>query len=252
MSFLDRFADDGWLQIDRLFPVDLIDGLREEFERQFETLRAEQDGYRGYLRVGEGNDRLMLSVDLTGKFLDPALYANPILSRILGALLGKDFLIDSYTCVVADIGAGDQHFHRDHSPLFVDGEPDNLPPHAVTVVVPLVDLSEQTGTTKLFPRTHRGTEPGGSELPYIPRGSCFVMDYRLWHHGTANNSGARRPVLYIVYARSWFIDMLNFSRQPRINITEDALKQIAPEHRPLFRRIAVPGAIDKSAKLLFA
>lgn len=249
MSFVEKFVEDGWLRLGGVMPVPLIDNLRVEFERQADRLRSEQDGRRGYIRVGDG--RQMLSVELTGPFLDPALYANLVLTRMLAALLGEDFLIDSFTCVVANPGAGEQKQHRDHLPLFNDSVAAALPPYAITVVVPLIDLDEQTGTTRLFPGTLHGGEGKAGVLPYVARGDCFMMDYRLLHHGTANRSGAIRPVLYIVYARPWFTDIGNFRRQPRINMREEQLRQVLPEHRFLFRRLAAPGAIDRSARMLF-
>ena len=250
MSVIDRFALEGWLQVDGLFPTDLVEALRDDFARQIDGLVAEQDGARTFLNVGDG--RAMLSVKLEGPFLDPQLFANPILMALLGSILGSDFLIDSFTCVVASPGACEQQLHRDYPPLYANRTPPGLPAYAATLVVPLVDLTPHTGTTKLFPRTHLGAEAKEAALPYVKRGSCFLMDYRIQHQGTANLTDSIRPVLYIVNARPWFTDMDNFRRQPRINMAEEALARIPAEHRPLFRRLAAPGAIDKSAKTLFA
>ena len=41
-------------------------------------------------------------------------------------------------------------------------------------------------------------------------GDALLFDYRLFHHGGANRSAAVRPILYLVYARSWFEDTHNF------------------------------------------
>ena len=252
MSFAERFKAEGWLQVDGIFPLALIDELRDEFERQFTSLAAREDQEREYLRVGD--ERVMLSVALKGPFLDPRLYAQPVLLKILRHFLAEDLLIDSLTCVVALPGAGEQHAHRDHGELFHD-DPDlngQLPPYAVTVAVPLIDLSPETGTTKLLPGTHRGEQILEPALPYLARGSCFLMDYRIEHYGTANHSAARRPVLYCVFARPWFTDIRNFRRQPRINIDRADLQRIPAEHWPLFRRVAAKGAIDLAEKELFA
>jgi len=251
MSFVEKFADEGWLPINGLFAIELIDRLRAEVEGQLEQLLDDGDDQRGYLRVG--NERVMLSIKLQGPFLNPQVYANPLLLMVLEQLLGADIVIDSFTCVLAMPGAAEQHLHRDHLGLFptqTDLE-SNLPPYAVTVVAPLVDLTSDTGTTRLFPGTHRGGEQKGSELPYADRGNCFLFDYRLLHQGTANQSAAARPVLYVTYARPWFIDLDNFRGQPRIRIEPDDLRQIPPEHWPLFRRLAGKGSIDLSEEELF-
>jgi hypothetical protein len=55
------------------------------------------------------------------------------------------------------------------------------------------------------------------------------MDYRLWHQGAANRSNRPRPVLYIIYTRSWFTDLVNFRKHARLRLSkEDALAM--PRH----------------------
>ena len=251
MSFVENFTEAGWLQMGGVFPVDLIDGLRCEAERQVDELMDEKSGHRGYLRVGD--ERVMLSVKLKGPYLEAPVYANPILLTVLSHLLGPDILIDSFTCVIAMPGAGDQEIYVDHPGLFPvrPGIEADLPPYAITVVIPLLDLTPETGTTRLFPGTHRGLEDDNSELPYIGRGDCFLFDYRLRPQGTANHSGAARPVLYISYSPPWFTDIRNFRRQPRINIDREDISRIPSDHWPLFRRLAGKGTIELSEKELF-
>jgi hypothetical protein len=251
VSFVEKFNEAGWLQMGGLFPIDLIASLCSEAERQVDELMDEKSGHRAYLRVGD--ERVMLSVKLRGPLLDPQVYANPILLTVLSHLLGPDMLIDSFTCVTAMPGAREQSLHFDHPGLFptmpsCDGD---LPPYAITVVIPLIDLTPQTGTTRLLPGTHRDCEERSCELPYLSRGDAFFFDYRLRHQGTANNSGAARPVLYVTYSRPWFTDVVNFKRQPRINLDRDGLQEIPSEHWPLFRRLASKGMIDLSEKELF-
>src|SRR4051812_12741864 len=115
MSFIERFAAEGWLEVGGVFDAGLVDSLRDEVDRQTELPTA-SCAHRDCLQVGD--QRLMLSVMLCGPFLDPALYANPILLGILGQFLGEGFLIDSLTCVVAQPGAGEQTPHRDVPLLF--------------------------------------------------------------------------------------------------------------------------------------
>jgi ectoine hydroxylase-related dioxygenase (phytanoyl-CoA dioxygenase family) len=116
--------------------------------------------------------------------------------------------------------------------------------------VPLIDLTPETGTTCLFPGSHVGPKTDDFELPYLKRGECFLMDYRLWHYGTANRSDAERPVLYIIYCRPWFTDYRNFKQQPRIRMDESDFLAVPREHRPLFRRLAGKGAFNRTEKEL--
>jgi hypothetical protein len=244
MSIAEIFGTSGWLPVSGILEPEFVDELRLELERQFDTLIEANCEYSGYKQVGDG--RVMLSVKLEGPFLRPELYANRMLVGILRELLGPEFLIDSLTSVVAMSGAADQELHRDVPALFPDSPKTSWhsPPYGVTAVIPLIDLTPETGTTRLFPGTHRGSPPGPDERPFVRRGDCFLMDVRLHHHGLANRSPTRRPVLYIVYSRPWFTDMTNFTRQPRINLGASDIPSIPESHRPLFRRVSSKGAAD--------
>ena len=253
MKLLEQFATDGWIQVEGVFDRKLIDELHADYLEQSEALlEIHDDERRDFLRVGEG--RAMLSVALRGPFLDPRLYANPILLKLLGLFLDANFLIDSFTCVTSLPGAAEQPRHRDHGQLFPGkpGAEQALGCFAATVVVPLVDLGADTGTTRLFSGSHLGSGDSRPAEPMIPRGSCFVMDYRLLHQGMANVSGDQRPVLFIVYARPWFSDSKNFHRQARINLNAVDLKTIPIEHRPLFRRLAGKGTLPLSERELLS
>lgn len=250
MKFVDTYNSAGWLRMPAAFPPALIDELRAEYLRQRAALELDDDITREHLRVGD--ERVMLTVKLTGPFLSPALYANPSIIGVLSFLLGKNMLIDNFTCTTALPGADEQRVHFDHSDLF--SEKDELraalPPYAITVAVPLVDLTPETGTTRLFPGSHTGPMTDAFELPYLNRGDGFLMDYRMWHNGTANRTDGERPVLYIIYSRPWFTDYRNFDRQPRIRMDESDFISIPREHRPLFRRLAAKGAFDRTEKEL--
>ena len=239
-----RFESQGYLVIDRLFDPGLIDAVREEYGRQFADLS--EDTLPPHLNVGDR--RVQLPIMLQGPLLDPMLTAHPLLMRILESLLGRDFLIDNTTVVVALPGAREQSLHRDHHELFPGAAEsgENLGAYAITVSIPLVDLTPETGSTKLFPGSHRTKadrdgEPealGDAENPYVAKGGCYLMDYRLWHHGTANRSPDPRPILYLVYTRPWFTDMLNFAGMPRLQLASDDLAAMPTGQQRLFRRLA--------------
>jgi ectoine hydroxylase-related dioxygenase (phytanoyl-CoA dioxygenase family) len=181
------------------------------------------------------------------------LWANPIILGLLRAILGPDLLIDNLTIVTAYPGARDQQIHRDHNFLFSEATELRglVRPYAVTLVIPLIDLSEETGSTRLFPGTHRAETSSDNVLPIVARGDCFLMDYRLSHLGTANLSDQVRPMMFIVYARSWFTDIQNLRRQERIRITREDLAALPSAHWPLFRRLAAKGCFDVSERELF-
>lgn len=244
MDPAENFTRNGYLVIDRLFEPPLIDAVREEYERQFGDLS--EDSLPPHLSVGDR--RVQLPIRLQGPLLDPMLSGHPLLMRMLESLLGRDFLIDNVTCVVALPGAQGQSLHRDHHELFPGAAEsgENLDAYAITVSIPLVDLTPETGSTKIFAGSHRAKagsdgEPealGEGEIPYVAMGGCYLMDYRLWHHGTANRSPDPRPILYLVYSRPWFTDMLNFAEVPRLQVGRDDLLAMPAAQRRLFRRVA--------------
>jgi hypothetical protein len=254
----ERLATDGCIVFDRLFDPALIDRARAEYERQYAAF--DEAGLPLHMNVGDR--RLHLPIALTGALIDPALYANPLLMMALRGVFGEPFLIDNATVVTALPGAAAQRLHRDHTPLFGEhrGLAAEMPPYAITVSIPLIDLDETTGTTALFPgsiRLNDGADgeapPLGTSLdPYVKRGGCFLMDYRLWHRGLANVSDRSRPILYLIYAREWFTDVRNFKKHARLLVSEEDAQAIPAEHRPMFRRLAGKGLLDLTIKELKA
>ena len=257
MSFVEQFERDNFLVITRLFDRALIDAAAAEFQNQFADL--DPDHLPPHVRVGPR--RVQLPIQLKGPQLDPDLYANPVLLRMLELLLGKDFLLDSVSCVVAFPEAPLQRLHRDHNDLFMDA-PElraQLRPYAVTVTIPLIDFNEETGATRFFagsqslgwPAVEEELAQAEGNLSYVERGGCYLMDYRLIHRGTANRSDVMRPMLSLIYARSWFTDAENFNSHPRIAIAPEDVAKIPAQHRPLFRRLAAQGAMDCTQQQLF-
>jgi hypothetical protein len=250
MSFVEQFERDNFLVVTRLFDPALIDAAAAEFNRQFADVDPE--ALPPHLRVGPR--RVQLPIQLKGPLLNPELYANPLLLRMLEALLGKNFLLDSVSAVVAFPDAPEQRLHRDHDDLFNEIQElrAQIRPYAITVTIPLVDFTEETGATRLFggsqalgwPAVEEKLANAEGHLSYVKRGGCYVMDYRLIHRGTPNRSGAMRPMLSLIYTRPWFTDSENFNAHPRILIAQEEFAKIPAEHRPLFRRLASPGSID--------
>lgn len=249
------FRINGCLELESCFEPGLVRAMQEEFLQNYAS-RDRLEVEKSCLKVGE--ERYMFSIDLSGPFLDPGIYAAPGVLPIVQELLGDDCIIQSYGVVCAYPGAPFQHVHRDHAPLFAEAGGLNafLPPFALHVVIPLVDLDERTGTTALWEGSHRIKSSQqeqhyskaqlerleGAILPTPKIGDCYFMDYRLRHTGTANHSDRPRPILYIVYSRPWFLDRRNYDIQSPLQISRDAFEQIPDEHRNLFRTAGPEGS----------
>jgi ectoine hydroxylase-related dioxygenase (phytanoyl-CoA dioxygenase family) len=183
----------------------------------------------------------MVSIALEPPFLDARLFAAARVMPLIRAVVGQDCVLNNLTSVVSLPGAPAQHMHKDGALLFdaTIGAP--LPCHALTLVVPLIDLDEKTGTTALFPGTHRRESAqyatGPARLPRMKMGGCYVMDYRLSHQGTPNTSARPRPILYVVYSRPWFIDANNFNQIPALRASRAHLSSIGEEHHELLARV---------------
>ena len=135
--------------------------------------------------------------------------------------LGVDMKLIKSGCVVAMPGCPRQPVHPDGKHLFDEG--DHLPPHCITVFVPLVDMSGELGPTEFYPGTHRRDCPSqeyracekgdceGVAFTSAKAGDAVMFDYRVLHRGGANSTTRQRPLLYFTYARSWFTDATNYS-----------------------------------------
>ena len=213
-------------------------------DRRYENLSPRELNSR-FSKVGDA--RFMITVKIKGAFNTPDLYANPILMPILNKLLGPP-VISSFGSVVSFPGAEDQPIHYDHPPLFEsDSLCNELPPYAITVVIPLVDIEYETGSTAIWEGSHcaqesrhllqrLNAEPSfdGAAIPLPRAGDVYLMDYRVIHGGMANQSQTTRPIFYSVYSRPWFRDWTNFSDQPAVDLPKKQRKKIPKKLRQLF------------------
>jgi phytanoyl-CoA dioxygenase PhyH len=237
------YEEFGCLVLHDVFPRDFIGELKDAFLARYAT-----DGpgalEASCLKVGD--KRMMVTIEVKAPFDAPSLYANPILVPLFTELMEGDCVINGFGGVVAFPGAQAQPPHRDHPFLFGGREGDwklggSLPPYAITMVVPLVDLTIAVGATALWEESHRTGLSVGSVLtthraglPLVPAGDVYLMDYRLVHGGMPNLSRTPRPIMYVTYSRAWFRDTVNYSKQEPIIISASEYERIPREHKRLF------------------
>lgn len=240
---VDLFHENGALWLENAFAKPTIEKLLVAYQKKYLRLSKKELRKRD---AAVGDQRFMITVDVKGAFNDPRLYANQTLLPILRELLSDAMRVASFGSVVALPGAQEQAIHLDHPPLFgVDD--DGLPAYALTMVVPLIDLSPKTGTTAIWEGSHRGSDRfkllrrlmkspdfSNASYAYARQGDAYLMDYRIIHGGMANRSAVARPILYIVYSRPWFRDGCNFKTQQSVSISAKQRKKIPKEHRALF------------------
>jgi hypothetical protein len=239
----ERFKTDGCLWLKGVFPPAYLNELRAIFLEEYGPYF--NPGGESYSRALEvGDKRLMIPVEIKGAFNNPTLYAHPLICSFMKQALGDDFKLGGFGAVVSLPGALDQHIHRDHPALFGTMIDDFLPNFAVTMIVPLVDSNEISGTTRVWKGSHfaryhvvnSGTEFDKRDYqdPYAGVGDCLLMDYRLYHSGLANRSDKVRPILYVTYFRPWFKDYVNYRNHHPLLVDEAEYEKAPPHYRPLF------------------
>lgn len=240
---VELFQTHGALWLENAFEKSTIQKLLAVYQKKYLSLSKKELRQRD---AAVGDQRFMITVDVKGAFNRPEVYANEALGPILQNLLSDALRIASFGSVVALPDADDQAIHLDHPPLFGVAD-DGMPVYALTMVIPLIDLSQQTGTTAIWEGSHRGADrfdllrrlmgsPDFSDasFPMAMQGDAYLMDYRVIHGGMANRSEVARPILYIVYSRPWFRDGFNFKSQDAVSISNKQLKKVPKQHRSLF------------------
>ena len=56
----------------------------------------------------------------------------------------------------------------------------------------------------------RGREPADVFSPELSVGDVLVYDQRTVHRGVPNRTTTERPILYLLFARPWFREHINF------------------------------------------
>ena len=226
------FRENGTLLIENAFPVDLIDEAYEKFISDY-TRYLNDEKHDDALRVGD--KRFMVTLAFEEPYAKPDFFASPIIRPIMTNILGKQHILGSLTCVASLPGSKDQRMHKDHAALFREAPETELPSFAVTMIVPLIDLDEITGATRLVKGSHKVTSEQADSMPYqdpvVKRGSCFLMDFRLSHRGMANRSNKPRPIASVVYQRPWFRDYINYQKQKPLDLNGYDLSSLSSKYR---------------------
>lgn len=232
----DLFVLNGVLLVKNVFFLDFIKILQKSFFKKYKSYFYDKK-HTDALKVGD--KRFMITVNLQHPFNTYYLYANPHIFPIVQQILGENCILNSFTSVVSLPGSKDQNPHHDHPQLFDDDTINtSIPCYVVDLMIPLVEMNKINGSTRVFCGSHKVSFENGkrmaSYVPVVPIGSCILMDYRIYHGGTANCSKHVRPLLCINYSRPWFRDCANFDKQPTIKMSKKEYKKVPEAYRKLF------------------
>lgn len=244
---LAAFREYGGILLRGVFKPSIIDAMYRDYTARYgaydagamhdEALKTPPNSI---LKVGEA--RYEIALRMNGEFGSPHVLSNGLVRQLLLPLLGKDIHLSSLTVVVSYPGSELQHIHRDYSHLFEEGGIGSiLPVYAVNVAVPLIDVDIETGPTGFWPGSHRWPsavepEPHTVTVEPLHRGDCMLLDYRTLHAGLPNCSRHARPILYLVYARSWFFDEANHRARIPLDMSLEDYSALPEPLRPLLVR----------------
>ncbi|CAB9506423.1 expressed unknown protein [Seminavis robusta] len=136
-----------------------------------------------------------------------------------------------------------QKWHSDGGHLY---EHIHLPPHCINVFFPLIHVkSDQDGPTQVQPGSHvlGGNFENSNPLSifglHAHAGDAILFDYRLQHRGALALT-QHRPILYLAYAKPWFVDAGNTRSGSSIFRCKQQQRQGKPWVSRLLTGIAMP------------
>lgn len=212
---------DGFVILDDLVPVDLVDALRERMARDLPALLERHEHDSGNRFPGQ----LQQTPPSEPEYLHPEVLANPVAMAIVRSLLGDAVTTLIYSANVNVPGSTRQTVHCDLWQLWPDLDPVPKAPYSVVFNVPLVDTSDHNATelwlgTHLDPRTNTRSDGIHRDIPDAwlderrrvrppiqvrqTKGSVSVRDARLWHTGVANTGDHIRTMVAVGYGAAWY------------------------------------------------
>lgn len=240
LDCVELFNQEGYLVLSNALPRVWVEALSAAYFADYGAMTISELNEFGYT---VGHHRMLHPLPLQGVFNQPFFYANPLFYTILMALLGPHLLLNNCAVVVSFPGAEGQRLHRDSGFLF-GWSPASVaaPVYGITLGIPLVDLSDATGTTRLYEGSHREltrvsdyVDKPDCKYPACRMGDIYLMDMRLVHAGTPNQSQHKRPIIYLTYTRNWYFDIENTVSQhvPSVVMYEDEVASIPEAYRYL-------------------
>ncbi len=213
---------DGIVVVENLWSVATIDALGDVVAAQHPEFT---DVGRLHDYLGDKDERFIAPVAMTGAVRGSGVLDCTALELLCATMLGDGFVYEAFGMLMVRPGAPPQKPHSDGGLLFPESGVDRiLPPSAITIAIPLVDVNEDFAPTGVVPGSHR-QDTGSADSMLVPieieRGSAALWDFRALHAGLANRTDRARPVLYFTVCRPFWVDHLNFRKNARAKLIGD-------------------------------
>ena len=179
----------GVIVIRDAIPAAAIAGVLEDYKVRHDVHMA--PGQKKLFRVFTTDPlRAQVPIAIDGPAANPEFFAPPSVLALVQELMGDDVIVGEMGVVISHAGAGPQPAHRDLRrscsaawTLEID-----LPPFAMTMLVPLLDVSLDMGPTEFWPGSHRDRdETAATAVPAqrsaLTAGSVVLVDARTLHRG---------------------------------------------------------------------
>lgn len=207
-EFQDELAlairTEGYVMLEEFFERDRIKIMRDDFA---ELLSAHRVGTVD----GRGANRYNIGLPAREPFVSPDIQTNEALYPLIKQLVGDDAAITFLTADTPLKGSEYQKAHADGFDLFPGVSA--LPIYNLVLNIMLVDFTLENGPLEVYPNgTHLlnwRDAVAASDLMEPrqvtgPAGSVVLRDARMWHRGTPNTTDDMRPMMAVVYCRSWY------------------------------------------------
>jgi len=229
----------GGIVLRDAIPKPVLDAVLEDFKVRHDVHMAPGQK-KLYRRFQSDPLRAQVPIAIDGPAANPAFFAPPSVTALARELMGEDLIIGEMGVVISHAGAGPQEIHRDSHFLFggMDMEMD-LPPFAMTLLVPLLDVTEGMGPTEFWPGSHLDRDEAAAtasppQRAVVSAGSVTFIDSRVLHRGGANVTGPVRPTAYFSFHRPWYVEKYGYEEKPQVRVTPAMLERLPEAYRPLF------------------
>lgn len=233
------FRRNGVIAIRDAIPKAAVAAVLEDFRTRHDVHMAPGQT-KLYRRFQTDPLRAQVPVAIDGPVANPEFFAPPSALALVREVLGDDVVVGEMGVVIAHPGAGPQELHRDSHLLFGGQEVDvAMPPFAMNLLVPLIDVTPGTGSTDYWPGSHKLLDEAAATADpptnlSLEAGSVTLHDMRVFHRGAAKTSGPVRPLVYISFHRSWHKETYGYEHKPQLLVSPAMLQRLPEVYRPLF------------------